>query len=83
MRIADGRCQAYEGIVPAPSLTIHTPSEVCRQGRTERADGLPGGPGEDVLWIVPRYLLLVPTFVFTVWYRRWHPACGSFMAKGT
>jgi len=28
LRIADGECQAYEGVHPSPTLTIHTPSEV-------------------------------------------------------
>lgn len=31
LRIADGRCTAHEGTVPAPALTVHTPSEVWLQ----------------------------------------------------
>ncbi len=31
LRIADGGCTAHQGTIPAPSLTIHTPSEVWLQ----------------------------------------------------
>jgi len=31
LRIAEGQCTAHEGTVPAPAMTIHTPSEVWVQ----------------------------------------------------
>jgi len=31
LRIADGQCAAHRGSVPAPTLTIHTPSEIWLQ----------------------------------------------------
>lgn len=28
-------------------------------------------------WMVARHLLLIPGFIFTVWFHRWYPASGS------
>jgi drug/metabolite transporter (DMT)-like permease len=34
-------------------------------------------PSLTFLWILLRYLLLVPAFAFTAWFQKWYPAYGS------
>ena len=40
LRIAKGKCSAFEGKHPSPTLTIHTPSEVWLAISREELDGM-------------------------------------------
>jgi len=46
LRIAEGKCAAFEGVHPKPTLTIHTPSEVwlaISRGKLDGAQAMMSG----------------------------------------